>query len=86
MIKWYKEVLSEICREFDHKFIFEIGSINDNIKNELAILNFDLKEVFFRPTAEEFAHYFYRRLFERDINVNKVEIYETPNNCAVYEE
>ena len=48
--------------------------------------DFHLEKVSFRPTAENFAYYFYKKLTELGYGVHCVEVYETPNNCAVYEE
>ena len=36
--------------------------------------------------AENFAYYFYKKLTDSGYGVHCVEVYETPNNCAVYEE
>ena len=46
---------------------------------------FSLKEVPFRPTAENFARHFYKALAEK-LPVRRVTVYETPDNCAEYEE
>lgn len=38
----------------------------------------------FRPTAENFARYFYELFTLKGYPWQKVEVYETPNNSAVY--
>ena len=38
----------------------------------------------FRTTAENLARYFGDCLVEQGLPVSQVEMYETPNNCAVY--
>ena len=68
-----KNDLKVFCDYFDHSLIYE--------KEE-----FHLEEVSFRPTAENFAYYFYKKLTDSGYGVHCVEVYETPNNCAVYEE
>jgi hypothetical protein len=30
--------------------------------------------------------YFYKKLEEEGLDVHRVEVYETPNNCAAYQE
>ena len=42
--------------------------------------------VHFRPTAENFAKYFYDRVKENGYDVKLVKVYETPNNMAAYGE
>ena len=38
----------------------------------------------FRTTAENLARYVCERLTEQGLPVSQVDMYETPNNCAVY--
>ena len=45
---------------------------------------FRLIEVDFRPTAENFARYFYDKIKNRNYDVDFVRVYETPKNCATY--
>ena len=40
----------------------------------------------FRPTAENFAKYFYDRVRKMGYQVSFVKVYETPNNMAGYGE
>ena len=47
---------------------------------------FKIIEVSFRPTAENFAKYFYDKFNEKGYNVKEAVVYETPNNCATYYE
>jgi 6-pyruvoyltetrahydropterin/6-carboxytetrahydropterin synthase len=54
--------------------------------NALEEEGFRLVEVDFRPTAENFARDFFLRLRKKEFTVHRVEVYETPSNCAVYEE
>ncbi len=87
MIVDFKELkndLKELTEKFDHTFIFE----KDSLKNELIELlkneNFELREVEFRPTAENFSKYFYDNLTNKGYQVAETMVYETPNNMASY--
>lgn len=75
-----------LCDYFDHSLIYETGSLKAETVAALQNEDFHLEEVSFRPTAENFAYYFYKELTDLGYGVHYVEVYETPNNCAVYEE
>ena len=47
---------------------------------------FRIVEFPFRPTAENFAKYFYDRMSGLGYRVREAVVYETPNNCASYSE
>ena len=81
-----KAVLKELCNELDHSLIYESGSLKKTTVQALQEEDFRMIEVPFIPTAENFAKYFYDRMKEQQIPVHRVEVYETPNNFAAYEE
>lgn len=81
-----KDVLKELCDAFDHTMIYEAGTLKEATIAALEDEGFEITEVSFRPTAENFARYFYDRIKEKGYDAHRVEVYETPNNCAVYEE
>lgn len=81
-----KQSLKAICDYYDHSLIYEQGSLKDNTVAALLAEDFCLHEVPFRPTAEEFARHIYQTLQEEGYDLTEVEVYETPNNCAVYGE
>ncbi len=81
-----KAELKELTAAFDHKFIFEQGSLRPGTLAALAEEGFALAEVPFRPTAERLAHWFYMQLRQRGLQPNRVWVYETPENCASYSE
>ncbi|MBR2736409.1 MAG: 6-carboxytetrahydropterin synthase QueD [Firmicutes bacterium] len=81
-----KTALKELCDYYDHSFIYEKGSLKQTTVNALEEEGFRLVEVDFRPTAENFARDFFLRLRKKEFTVHRVEVYETPSNCAVYEE
>ena len=81
-----KTALKELCDSLDHCLIYETNSLKSATLAAFADEGFKTIEVSFRPTAENFAGYFFRRLKEKGFAVHRIEVYETPNNCAAYEE
>ncbi len=81
-----KAALKNACDEWDHSLIYEEGSLKEKTIEALMEENFNMKKVAFRPTAENFSEYFYKILSEKGFDMHRVEVYETPNNCAAYEE
>lgn len=81
-----KEALKEMTEEFDHAFIFEKGTLRQKTIEALKEEKFRMIEVDFRPTAENFAKYFYDIIAEKGYDVAEVVVYETPNKCASYSE
>jgi 6-pyruvoyltetrahydropterin/6-carboxytetrahydropterin synthase len=80
-----KMAIKELCDRFDHTLIYEEGSLKEATVRALEEENFRFNVVPFRPTAENFARFFYESLEASGFDLNRVEVYETPNNCAVYE-
>lgn len=81
-----KQDLKLLADSYDHALIYEKGSLKERTVAALLGEEFRLIEVPFRPTAENFARHFYGLLREKGYNVAEVEVYETPNNCAIYSE
>ncbi|MDE6762107.1 MAG: 6-carboxytetrahydropterin synthase [Oscillospiraceae bacterium] len=79
-----KRDLKNLADEFDHAFIYEKGTLKSATVAALNEENFRLIEVDFRPTAENFAEYFFMRLREMGYKPYKVTVYETPNNSAAF--
>ncbi len=79
-----KKDLRALADSFDHSFIYEKNSLKEATVSTLKDENFKLIEVDFRPTAENFAGFFYNRLEDMGYSVKKVTVYETPDNCASY--
>ncbi len=79
-----KSDLRELTDELDHAFIYERGTLGETAIRALKEEEFRLIEVPFRTTAENFAKYFYDQLEQKGYAVCRVEVYETPDNCAVY--
>lgn len=80
-----KSALKKICDDLDHCFIYEKGSLKSETIEALEAEEFKLVEVDFRPTAENLARYIFEILSGQDFEMDRVEVYETPGNCAVYE-
>lgn len=80
-----KHIVRGMAENFDHALIYEHGSLKEKTVAALNGENFRLIEVGFRPTAENFARHFYELLCSEGICVSSVTVYETPDNCAVYE-
>ena len=68
----------------DHVLIIEQDSLRESTMKALQEEKFQVVEMPFRPTAENFARYFYELFTLKGYPVAKVEVYETPNNSAVY--
>ena len=72
--------------DFDHSLIYEKGALKGATIAALQAEEFRMIEVGFRPTAEHFSKYFYELMSEKGFPIHRVEVYETPNNLAAYEE
>ncbi len=79
-----KRDLKEIVDALDHTFIYETGSLTDETVSALSREGFSLTPVQFRPTAENFAKYFFDRMREKGYDVRSSEVFETPTNSASY--
>ncbi len=79
-----KQDLRDVVDTFDHTLIVEKGSLSAALDSLLRQEGFSVTEVPFRPTAEEFARYFYEQIAARGYDVARCTVYETPANCAEY--
>lgn len=80
----FKQAVRALTEELDHTFVIEEGSLMDETLACLEKEGFTLSVLPFRTTAENLARYFFGRLEEQGLPVTQVEVYETPNNCAMY--
>ena len=80
-----KEDVKREADALDHALIIEKGSLKDTTLRALLDEDFRIIQVPFRPTAECFARYFYRRMSSYGYRVLRATVYETPVNCASYE-
>ena len=81
-----KHELKNFADTLDHAFIIEKGSLRYETHKALLEDDFKIVEVDFRPTAENFAKYIFDEFKNKGYDVWAVEVYETPKNCARYEE
>jgi len=81
-----KKNLKEMIAFYDHALIVEKGSLRELTFKCLIDEGFRLISVDFRPTAENFANFFFNKIKKLGYNVRKVTVYETPNNSAAYME
>jgi len=79
-----KKDLKEMVDEYDHAFLYQEGSLRQKTFECLVEDGFNLISIPFRPTAENFAKFFYDKLSGRAYDVRKVTVYETPKNYASY--
>ncbi len=79
-----KNDLRQITDNMDHCLIIEKGTLKEKTMEALQDEKFKILEVPFRPTAENFARFFYDNMREKGYDVVKATVYETPNNCATY--
>ncbi|MCD8018016.1 MAG: 6-carboxytetrahydropterin synthase [Clostridiales bacterium] len=82
----FKDALKELTDSMDHRLILEAGSLKETTMTALREEGFCMVELPFRPTAEQLARFFYGKLKERSFPVYNVSVYETPVNCATYQE
>ena len=80
----FKREVRAMVNAVDHTFIVEEGSLMPKTLACLEEEGFTLTMVPFRTTSENLAHWFFDQLVERGLPVSQVEVYETPNNCAIY--
>lgn len=71
---------------FDHALIIQENSMRVETLNCLLQDGFKVISVEFRPTAENFAAFFFKNMKDKGYKVKRVIVYETPINSAIYEE
>lgn len=81
-----KQVLKELGEQLDHCLIIETGSMQKDTLDCLIRDGFRIVQLPFRPTAENLARYVYDTLTRQGYSVYRAAVYETPNNCAIYQE
>ena len=80
----FKSAVRELTEELDHSFVVEEGSLKEKTLECLREEGFELSILPFRTTAENLARYFFDRLEAQGLPVAQIDVYETPNNCAIY--
>lgn len=81
----FKRAVREEVGLLDHTFLVEEGSLKPSTLRALTEdEGFSLTVLPFRTTAENLARYLCGRLMDRGLPCTQVEVYETPNNCAIF--
>lgn len=80
----FKRACRELADSLDHSFLVEEGSLSEATLSALKAEGFELTILPFRTTAENLARYIAGELNGQGLPVSRVEVYETPMNCAVY--
>lgn len=71
---------------YDHALIIQEGTMRGETLNCIKQDGFNVIEVDFRPTAENFSAFFFKLMKDKGYNVKRTTVYETPTNSASYEE
>ena len=80
----FKRVVRSLADELDHTFLVEEGSLKPQTVAALEGEGFSLTVLPFRTTAENLARYACDRLCDQGLPVSRIDLYETPLNCATY--
>ncbi|MDY2957150.1 MAG: 6-carboxytetrahydropterin synthase QueD [Lachnospiraceae bacterium] len=80
-----KAALKALVDNLDHSLVIEKDTLKPQTFECLSDEGFRIITIDFRPTAENFAKYFYDEIKSKGYNIRAAEVYETPNNCARYE-
>lgn len=81
-----KQAVKQMVDEYDHALIIQKDTMREKTLECLKEDGFKMIEVSFRPTAENFAAFFFNTIKNQGFDVKRTAVYETPTNCAVYEE
>lgn len=80
----FKKAVRALAEELDHKFLVEEGTLKPETIACLESEGFTLLMLPFRTTSENLARYFAQRLIEQGMPISQVQMFETPNNCAIW--
>ena len=80
-----KAALKSLTDNLDHSLVMEKDTLKPQTYECLVDEGFRIMIMDFRPTAENFAKYFFDEIKKKGFNIRAAEVYETPNNCARYE-
>ena len=80
----FKRAVRALAEELDHTFLVEEDTLKPATIAALEGEGFSLTVLSMRTTAENLARYFAERLRAEGLPVSQVDMYETPNNCAIW--
>lgn len=81
-----KKALRDLADSLDHCLLIEAGSLRPGTMAALREEGFLVQELPFRPTAENLAKHLFVEMKHRGFPICGMTVYETPDNCASYEE
>ncbi len=81
-----KAAVAKACAALDHRLLVEEGTLAEETLAALAREGFSVLALPFRTTAENLAHHLFYELKRAGLPVACVEVDETPNNRAFYQE
>ena len=81
-----KKDVKAIADSYDHALIIQEGTMRDATLACIKEDGFNVIVVNFRPTAENFAAFFFKLMKDKGYDVKRTTVYETPTNSASYEE
>ncbi|MBU3091832.1 6-carboxytetrahydropterin synthase QueD [Clostridium sp. CM028] len=81
-----KKDVKDMVDSYDHALIVQEDTMRSETLNCLKQDGFNVILVDFRPTAENFASFFFELMKDKGYLVKKTTVYETPTNSASYEE
>ena len=81
-----KAAVRTLADSLDHRLLIEDSSLKPETISALVGEGFTLLSLPFRPTAENLARYVYKEIQSLGFPLKAVTVYETPDNCAVYQE
>lgn len=82
----FKRELHTLADSLDHRLLIETGTLRLHTMDALEDEGFEIISLPFRPTAENLAKYLFDNMKELGFPVTSMTVYETPDNCALYEE
>lgn len=81
-----KKDVKDMIDCYDHALIIQEGTMRQETLNCILQDGFKVITVNFRPTAENFAAFFFKAIKNKGYSVKRAIVYETPTNSAIYEE
>lgn len=81
-----KQEVRTLADGLDHRLLIEKGTLLLATMDALESEGFEVISLPFRPTAENLAKYLFDSLKSLGFPMHSMSVYETPDNCAIYEE
>ena len=81
-----KKDVKAMADSYDHALIIQKDTMREATLSCLKQDGFNIIVVDFRPTAENFAAFFFKLMKTKGYDVKRTTVYETPTNSASYEE